>query len=39
MAKRDFVPMDKSKKLFSKTSGTHPKNGMRPSPMRGGIRL
>lgn len=37
MARRSKMPRKKSKKLFTKTSGYHPKNRM--NPMRGGIRM
>lgn len=36
--KRRKMNKQKSKKLFSKTSGTHSRN-VRSGPMRGGIRL
>lgn len=39
MLKRQSIPKQKSKKLFTKTAkGTHPKN-LRDKPLRGGIRL
>ena len=40
MAKRNPVPKNKSKKLFTKTAQrVHPKNRYGLAPMRGGIRL
>jgi len=35
--RRQKMKRSKSKKLFSKTAGTHPRN--RANPMRGGIRM
>lgn len=39
MAKRQKMTKRNSKKDFSRKSGTHSKNLMRGTPMRGGIRL
>lgn len=41
MKKRAFVPMKKSKRMFTKTAkNKHPKNMLsQVGPMRGGIRL
>ena len=39
MKKRQSLSKGKSKRLFSKTSGTHKKNMDGPRPMRGGYRL
>ncbi|WNK14415.1 MAG: hypothetical protein [Microvirus sp.] len=38
MRSRRKIPNRKSKKLFSRTAGFHPKNNA-PNPMRGGYRL
>lgn len=38
MAKRKRMSRSKSRRDFSRKSGTHPKN-MSAGPMRGGIRL
>ena len=39
MAYRKKMSRKKSRKLFTKTSGTHVKNLNEGNPMRGGIRL
>lgn len=38
MAKRFKLKKGKSKRMFTRGAGAHPKN-MRGAPMRGGIRL
>lgn len=38
MKKRRKIPYKKSKRSFTRNSGTHPKN-YATQPMRGGIRL